>query len=244
MAQLTDRQTEILKLIVKEFIETARPVGSESIDKKYNLTVSPATIRSEMSKLTQLGYLRKPHSSSGRMPTPMGLKYYVRNLMAPKKLSVAEEVGVKEKVWNSRNNFEQLLKEVTKELSRRTQVLALATDRKGELYTYGLSNLLDYHEFFDIDVTKTVLSLIDRTDYWVRLMERAFGAEATEPFHLLIGEELEDEFLDQCGFVYQIYQTGEQKGVIGVMGPSRLHYTEVVPLVDYVAHLISEISHF
>lgn len=242
MAQITDRQTEILKAVVKEFIETAQPVGSETIEKKYNPGVSPATIRNEMSQLTQLGYLKKPHSSAGRMPTSMGLKYYVKGLMTPKKLSVAEEVGVKEKIWEARNDFEKLLKEATKELARRTQTLAVASDGGGDFFTCGLSNLLDYHEFFDIDVTKTLLSLMDRNDYWMRIIEKTFAGGENEPFYLLLGEELEEEFLEPCGFVYQIYRTDSHRGLIGVIGPSRLPYTEVVPLVDYVANLISELA--
>lgn len=242
MAQLTNRQVNVLKSIVGEFIETARPVGSGALEKKYNLGVSPATIRNEMSQLTQLGYLKKPHASSGRMPTSMGLKYYVKNLMIPKKLSIAEEVGVKEKIWDHRDNFSQLLKEATKELSRRTQSLALSTGAEGELYTHGLSSLLDYQEFFDIDVTKTVLSLMDNVDYWLKIVSQALATGEEESFHLLVGEELENEFLEPCGFVYQSYRAGPYQGVIGVMGPSRLRYTEVVPLVDYVANLISELA--
>jgi len=242
MAQLTSRQIKILKGTCQEFIDTARPVGSESIEKKYNLGVSPATIRNELSQLTQLGYLKKPHTSAGRMPTSMGLRYYVRNLMTPKKLSVAEEVGVKERIWDSRNDAEKLLKETVKELSRRTQSLAVSINDQGDFCAYGLSNLLDYQEFFDIDVTKTVLSLMDKVDYWSKIMERAFASQGEQSFHLLIGEELENTFLDQCGFVYQVYKIGSHKGVIGIMGPSRLRYTDVVPLVDYVAGLISEIG--
>ncbi|MBU2592260.1 MAG: hypothetical protein ABH867_03610 [Patescibacteria group bacterium] len=244
MAQLTNRQINILKSIVKEFIDTARPVGSSALEKKYGLGVSPATIRNEMSQLTQLGYLKKPHASSGRMPTSMGLKFYVRNLMVPRKLSIAEEVGVKEKIWDHRSDFDRFLKEAIKELARRTQILAVATTGEGEVYTHGLCNLLDYQEFFDIDVTKTVLSLVDNVDYWLKIVSRAFAVGEEEPFHLLVGEELENEFLEPCGFIYQSYRAGPRQGVVGVIGPSRLHYTEVVPLVDYVAGLISELAIF
>jgi transcriptional regulator of heat shock response len=240
MAQLTNRQVNILKSVIEEFIDTAEPVGSATVEKKYNLDVSPATIRTEMSKLTQLGYLKKPHPSAGRMPTSMGLKYYVKNLMNPEKLSVAQEVGVKEKIWDYRNDFERFLEEATKELSRRTQSLALSTTQDGSFYAYGVANLLDYKEFFDIDVTKTVLSLIDKTDYWVKIVEQTFSNGMEQPFYLLIGEELEREFLEPCGFVYQTYDCGQIKGVIGVMGPARLPYSKVVPLVDYVAQLLSE----
>jgi transcriptional regulator of heat shock response len=242
MAQLTNRQIDILKSVVEEFIETAEPVGSSTVEKKYNLDVSPATIRTEMSKLTQLGYLKKPHPSAGRMPTSMGLKYYVRNLMAPEKLSVAQEVGVKEKIWDYRKDFEKLLEEATRELSRRTQVLALTTTQDGDFYTHGMANLLDYKEFFDIDVTKTVLTLIDKSDYWVKITKRTFSNEIEQPFYLLIGEELEREFLEPCGFVYQTYQSSPHRGVIGVIGPARLPYSQVIPLVDYVANLLSELG--
>lgn len=244
MAQLTNRQISILKAIVEEFIETARPVGSESLEKKYNLGVSPATIRNEMCRLTQLGYLKKPHASAGRMPTSMGLKFYVKNLMTPRRLSVAEEVGVKEKIWDYRDNFSRMLREATRELSRRAQSLAVATTKEGEFYAYGLANLLDYQEFFDIDVTKTILSLMDQIDYWLKIVDKTFSSEGEEPFYLLIGEELESEFLEPCGFVYQSYQTGPYQGIIGVIGPARLPYNQVVPLVDYVAGLISELGRF
>jgi heat-inducible transcriptional repressor len=242
MAQLTNRQIDILKAVVKEFIDTAEPVGSATVEKKYNLGVSPATIRSEMSQLTQLGYLKKPHPSAGRMPTSMGLKFYVKNLMNPKRLSVSVEVGVKEKIWDYRTEFDDMLDHATRELAQRTQALSLASTQKGTLFAHGAAHLLDYKEFFDIDVTKTVLALLDRNNYWANLVEKTFSLEQERPFYLLVGEELDREFLEPCGFVYQTYQTGNHRGVIGVMGPARLHYSKIVPLVDYVASLISDLS--
>src|SRR3972149_7736971 len=95
---LTSRQTQILKTIIDEYIETALPVGSENLDKKYNLGVSPATIRNEMSSLTKAGYLKQPHTSAGRIPTPTAMKFYIDQLMEEKKMSLAEEVKAKEDV--------------------------------------------------------------------------------------------------------------------------------------------------
>ena len=82
MTDLTDRQLQILKAIIEEFIETAEPVASETLDKKYNLGISPATIRNEMVKLTSSGFLKQPHTSAGRSPTPMGLKFFVDKLIS------------------------------------------------------------------------------------------------------------------------------------------------------------------
>jgi heat-inducible transcriptional repressor len=244
MPDLTQRQIKILKCIVEEFIETASPVGSENLEKKYNLGVSSATIRNEMSSLTQLGFLKKSHLSAGRQPTSLGLKYYVRNLITPKAMTIAEEVGVKEKVWDFRNEFDKLLKETTHELANRTRNLALSTTSQGALYCFGASNLLEEPEFYNIDVTKTILSLLDNSNYWFNIVSKSGTPTPDHPeiIHLLIGEDLGMEHLEPCGFIYQHYHSGPHRGVVGVVGPARLDYCSVIPVVDYFAQLLSTIT--
>lgn len=242
MADLTQRQIKILKCIVEEFIETAAPVGSETLEKKFNLGISSATVRNEMSTLTQMGFLKKGHLSAGRSPTSMGLKYYVRNLMTPKNLSVSEEVGAKEKIWDYRNEFDRLLRETTKELANKTRSMAIATTDHGLIYSYGASNLLEEPEFYNIDVTKTVLSLLDNYDFWFDIINKAGSLHEEKLIHLLIGEDLGMEHLEPCGFVYQNYQAGPHRGILGVVGPARFHYPKVIPVVDYFAELISTIT--
>ncbi len=123
MHNLTQRQIEILRSIIEEYIETAEAVGSETIEKKHNLSASPATIRNEMTKLAEYGYIRKQHSSAGRLPTAQGLKFYVRELMKEKELSTVEEVALKEKVWDYRDKMQKFLKETTKSLAEKTNTL-------------------------------------------------------------------------------------------------------------------------
>src|SRR6266446_7613925 len=135
MYNLTQRQIDILRCIVEEYIESAEAVGSETIEKKHNLSASPATIRNEMVKLTEYGYLKKLHSSAGRVPTAMGLKFYVRELMKEKELSTVEEVALKEKVWDYRDRMQRFLKEATKSLANKTNALAIATTNEGDIYT-------------------------------------------------------------------------------------------------------------
>jgi len=244
MSDLTQRQIKILKCVAEEFIETASAVGSETLEKKYALGISSATIRNEMMTLTQLGFLKKGHLSSGHAPTSLGLKYYVRNLMTTKNLSVSDEIGAKEKVWEYRNEFDKLLRETTKELAQRTKSMAIATTDQGTVYNYGASNLLEEPEFFNIDVTRTVLSLIDNADFWYQIIKKAgdLNPESTEIVHLLIGEDLGMEFLEPCGFVYQNYESGPHRGIVGIIGPARFRYSYVVPVVDYFAELLSTIS--
>jgi heat-inducible transcriptional repressor len=243
MADLTQRQIKILKCITEEFIESAAPVGSETLEKKFNLGISSATIRNEMSALTQLGFLKKGHLSAGRSPTSMGLKYYVRNLMTPKNMSISDEIGAKEKIWDYRNEFEKLIKETTKELALKTRAMAIATTDQGWIYSYGASNLLEEPEFYNIDVTKTVLSLIDNSKFWFDIVNKAgIQHDADEVIHLLIGEDLGMEHLEPCGFVFQTYEAGPHRGILGVVGPARFHYPIVIPVVDYFAELLSTIT--
>lgn len=243
MADLTQRQIKILKCITEEFIETASPVGSETLEKKFTLGISSATIRNEMAALTQMGFLKKSHLSAGRSPTSMGLKYYVRNLMTPKNLSISEEIGAKEKIWNYRNEFEKLIKETTRELAKKTRSMAIATTDQGSIYCYGASNLLEEPEFYNIDVTKTVLSLIDNTNYWFEIVNKAgVHQQSEEIIHLLIGEDLGMEHLEPCGFVFQTYEAGPHRGILGIIGPARFRYQVVVPVVDYFAGLLSTIT--
>jgi len=246
MTDLTQRQIKILKCVTEEFIETAASVGSETLEKKYSLGVSSATIRNEMAVLTKLGYLKKNHLSAGNTPTSLGLKYYVRNLMSPKGLSVVEELGVKEKVWDYRNEFEKLLREITRELANRTRSLALSTIDQGVIYSYGASNLLEEPEFFNIDVAKTALSLVDNTKFWFDIISKSRAvpeAEEKQTVHLLIGEDLGLEHLEPSGFIYQDYQAGPHRGILGVLGPASFRYPNIIPIIDYFAELVSTITH-
>src|SRR3989344_3380098 len=102
MVDLTDRQKDLLKAIVELYVKTGEPIGSEVLDKEYNLGVSPATIRAEMVKLTQEGFLKQPHTSAGRIPTSMGFRLYIAELMKEKDMPVAAEVSIKEHLWQQR----------------------------------------------------------------------------------------------------------------------------------------------
>jgi len=240
MAELTERQTRILKAIIEEYMEIAEPVGSEALDKKYELGVSPATIRNEMVKLTEAGYLKQPHASAGRIPTKQAFKLYVSQLMQEKELSVADEVAAKERVWDNRFDFDRLMHEAVRALAQKTQALALAVVGEGNIYHAGYANILQMPEFYDIDVTRAVLSMIDEVNEVRRLFERSFGEG---PIHLLLGDELGYDYLEPCGMVFTHFDAGPKKsGSLGVIGPNRLNYPLVIPLVRYFGNLIEELA--
>ncbi len=239
MVELTDRQIKILKTIIDEYIETAEPVGSQTLDKKYSLGVSPATIRNEMVRLTQNGFLKQPHTSAGRVPTPMALKFYIQNLMQKKEMSVSDEVSVKEKIWDYRLKRERLLREAVKALAEKTHTLAIATTSENEVYYAGMANLLDMLEFYDMIMTKNLLTVLDQFGFWGDI----FNRDAQEaPFHVIFGEELKHEYLNNCGMVYTVIATPKLACAIGIVGPNRLNFPRVIPVVTYFHQILTEIS--
>lgn len=237
MIDLSDRQKALLKAIIEEYIESAEPVGSEVIERKHDLGVSPATIRIEMVKLTDEGYLRQPHTSAGRIPTSMGFRLYVAELMKEKQLPITAEVFIKEKLWQQRYKQERLLKEAVTALATRCDMLGLVVDDEGQLFYAGAANILDWPEFYDIDVTRFVLSLFDENP---RLREIIGKGVGPDPVHILFGEDMEFEYLKPIGFVFTRYSTDSNGGVLGIIGPARMNFALVLPYIKYVRDLVTE----
>ena len=239
MKPLSPRQISIIKAIVEEYTGTGEAVGSDTLDKKFNLGVSPATIRNEMVRLEDLGYLKQPHTSAGRVPTPIALKLYVSELMREQELSVTEEVSVKERMWDQRAKLEKLLQETTKVLSEKTGTIGFITTSDGQVYSAGYANLLNLPEFFDIDVTRQVLSTIESYALLEGIFARSTG---TQPFHIVLGDEFGNEYLYPCAMAYTDFGTGALRGHLGVIGPARLNYPYVMPMLRHMSGLLNEIS--
>lgn len=236
---LTARQTRILKALIDEYIETAEAVGSESLEKKYDLGVSPATIRNEMVALTKQGFLRQPHTSSGRVPTPQAMKFYIDQLMEEKQMSLADEVKAKEEIWDARKDPGVLLEEATRALAERTRSLAIAALEKGGVWHSGYSNIFLNPEFSDLEICANVFALLEEARRLHELFfERIAGAS---PIEVVFGEELGWPELSPIGVVASHFRLGSQGGVLGVIGPARLSYPTVIPVLRYFSNLIPEI---
>ncbi|MBK6912636.1 MAG: hypothetical protein IPH11_02790 [Ignavibacteriales bacterium] len=100
--ELNDREKTILRSIIQQFILTASPVGSRNITKKFNVGVSPATVRNIMSDLEDTGFIDHPHTSAGRVPTDKGYRYYVDTLMEIQKLKNTDK-GIIDKKFGSKH---------------------------------------------------------------------------------------------------------------------------------------------
>lgn len=239
MVDLTERQRALLKAIIEQYIDSPEPVGSEIIERKYGLGVSPATIRNEMVKLTEAGFLKQPHTSAGRVPTSLGFRTYIAELMKEKELPVSAEVSIKEKMWQGRYQYDMLLREAVRALAERCSMLGLAIDDiNHQVYWAGAARILDWPEFYDIDVARFVLNLFDEVPTLQQIIGKAVGPD---PMHILFGEDLGYENLGSTGFVFTRYEFAPGKGgVVGVIGPARMNFQVVLPYVKYVRDMIVE----
>ncbi len=124
---LTPRQEMVLRLIVKEHVETASTVASRTLVERYNLDVSPATVRNEMALLEELGYLLQPHTSAGRIPTDAGWRYFVERLMEEHTLPQAEQRMIAHQFYQARDRVEEWLPLASTVLARAAQAAAILT---------------------------------------------------------------------------------------------------------------------
>lgn len=236
---LTARQTQILKAIIDEYIEVAEPVGSEALEKKYNLGVSPATVRNEMVDLTHSGYLRQPHTSAGRVPTPLAMKFYIDQLMEERQMSVAEEVKAKEDVLEKGQDLDELLGGATHALAGITRALAVAAlDEEEKVWRAGYANIFTNPEFSDLTSTASLFTCLEEFQRMHELFfERMTGLS---PVEVIFGEELGWPGFSPIGVVGAHFNLAGKHGALGIIGPTRLPYYRIIPVVRYFRDMIEE----
>lgn len=128
---LDERKRRILKAVVHEYVETAEPVGSESLVQRYNFSVRSATIRNEMAEMADMGYLRQPHTSAGRVPSDLGYRFYVDRLMDAPQLPKREAVRAKEGLSSAAAEFDRAVSQTCRILTGLTRYTSIATQVMG-----------------------------------------------------------------------------------------------------------------
>lgn len=139
---LSERKLKILQAIIADFIKTAEPVGSRTISKNYDLGISPATIRNEMSDLEELGYLTHPHTSSGRVPSEKAYRLYVNQMMNKRELTAEEKDSIAQQLHSNVTELENIVQRAAHVLSEITNLTAFALTPRQEQDTLKYINLL------------------------------------------------------------------------------------------------------
>jgi heat-inducible transcriptional repressor len=127
MEALSERQKLILSLVVHEYTQSAQPVGSNTLVKRYHLAMSPATVRNEMATLTDLGYLRQPHTSAGRVPSEEGFRYFVGRLMRETELPDSTRHMISHQFYQSPPDIDQWMRLAASVLAHQSRAASLVT---------------------------------------------------------------------------------------------------------------------
>ncbi len=153
---LNDRKIQILQAIINDYIETAEPVGSRTIAKKYNLGISSATIRNEMSDLEEMGFIMQPHASSGRIPSDLGYRLYVDHLMQKREMSVAEQRYLQSVIARDIGQIDYLMEETARVISALTSYTSFISEPVGQRARIKQIHLLplDYSSVLLVIVTE------------------------------------------------------------------------------------------
>jgi len=331
MATLTERENQILGHIVESYIDTAIPVGSRFLAKRYDLGISAATIRNVMNDLEERGYLSQPHVSAGRLPTDKGYRFYVDALAVPalnpseqqfisaninyevalpelfetssqilgkisSQLGVVLEpklykaifqkmelVPISEKrimaVISIKSGFvKTIILEVESELSRqqlestswfineRLSGLSLeeiknSIDKRLQeekdnmvvdliihssykifkledpknLHLCGTHNIMSNPEFSDRELAVKILEVIESKQEILNHFEQVDDDKVS----IKIGRENKEHHLQTCSIISVKYQSGNVYGTLGVVGPTRMQYTKIIALVEYMKRVLT-----
>jgi heat-inducible transcriptional repressor len=127
MSDLTERQKTILMLVIRDYIETAQPVGSNALVKRYHLDLSSATVRNELSALDEMGYLRQPHTSAGRIPTEEGYRFFVGQMMHQAELPEAVQHTITHQFYQARPDVDQWMTLAASVLAHQSQGVSVVT---------------------------------------------------------------------------------------------------------------------
>ncbi|MEG1930886.1 MAG: heat-inducible transcriptional repressor HrcA [Anaerovorax sp.] len=152
--ELNERKLRILQAIVGDFIRSAEPIGSRTLSKKYDLGISPATIRNEMADLEEMGFLTHPHTSAGRVPSDKAYRLYVNNLMEKYEIPREEKEIIKNKLNEDMSELERTIKHAATLLSEITNLTSFAiTPKQGD-------NKLKYIKIVPVDDQTVVMMIV------------------------------------------------------------------------------------
>ncbi len=333
MVELPQRSKTVLKIIVGEYISSGAAVSSDTICRGYSLRASPATIRHEMAYLAEEGFITRPHTSAGGVPSDKGYRYYVEDLLDEARIATEERAAIRRRFKSARQDPDEWARLAVSILTQRLQNIALATPLRAPLCHVRHLDVVSLEgrmilvvlvlkegktrqRFLTLDrsipqealtaaagrlseayrgltapelraaalalspieeiIGGTVLRMMQAEDAhhheqyyldgWRYLMAQAStiqasrmvslvealerrsilgtllsNLETTQGVRITIGNENEDEALRECTVVISNYGSGEHRGAIGVIGPTRMPYGRVIPIVDYVSTLMSEL---
>ena len=238
---ITERQEKLLDKIVKEYINSAVPISSQLLNEKYSFGISPATLRIEMQKLTDQGFLHQPHTSAGRVPTDKGYRFFVDRLFE-KGFSVFDDKkssqmmkGIKKEIENSLK-FTQVVARILADNSSNLGLSYLLNE--DILWEEGWKDIFGEPEFREADFISRFAKMISCFERDIEKITLDFPSETK----VYIGEEnpiFKNEDFSIVTAKFTFPKRG-YKGFFAILGPKRMHYNKNISLINSLTKLLEE----
>ena len=224
---------QILAAIIEQYAEVAVPVGSVTLAKLFN--VSPATIRAEMARLEDAGYIHQPHTSAGRVPTDKGYRIYVNQISGAEMPELDRSAKALEARVNTHiEHAGRAIRGAVDSLVDLTHNLGLATIGD-QLYMSGMGNLFSQPEFAHGQAARQVAMLLDNLEPWLR------EASPNKPLNVYIGAENPIGKASGCSLIISRFRSPfSDRSYIGVLGSTRQSYARVMNLVRHAGSMLEE----
>jgi len=235
---ITERQEGILNRIIQEYINLAQPVSSQLIEQKGDFGISPATIRIEMQKLADKGYLYQPHTSAGRAPTDKGYRFFVDNLLKESVLDsedakVFEEIDQIEK--EIKDSF-QFVRVLTKRMAELTSNLTMSYLSEKELILKeGWEEILKEPEFGDLNY---LLRFVGMMEDWEKNIGEFF--RDSPDFQIYIGKENPLSKAKDFTLIFSRCHFPKEEGGLIILGPKRMAYQKNINLINSLAKFLEK----
>ncbi len=230
---MDQRKIDLLMRIIDSYILSGEPVGSVSLMQRYHLPYSSATIRTEMASLEQLGHLFQPHISAGRIPTEQGYQLYIQHLK-PLRLSHSIEQSLVRTWHGDRDDENEKLKTLCRTISDATGEISFIALDGCHTYAAGLRQLYERVESDDKAIAAHLADMVEKID---DIIEDIFPLVGNEP-EVWVGKR--NTFAPQCSAVLVKCGHGKSKGIIGIVGPMRMHYARNKAVISAAQHILQD----
>lgn len=232
------RKRAILEMAVNRYIKEAEPVSSDALAGDFSL--SSATIRNVFSDLEQEGLLTHPHTSSGRVPTDKGYRYYVDFLLSQIELLDEQKQSIISGYNREISRLEDILEKTSEVISAITHYTSIVVflDQEDRFFYKGISFILDQPEFQESARVRLVIKMLEEKQKLLEVINRDFN----EKVKVYIGKELGCPEIDNCSMVVSSYSVKRRPvGRLAILGPTRMEYDHIIPAVEYISGVLTEI---
>jgi len=230
--KITERQAEVLNKIVQDYIDLAYPISSEFLEKKHGFGICPATIRLEMQKLTDEGYLHQPHTSAGRVPTDRGYRFFVNNLVEKE----LESFEIKDWLEEEIGDTIKFIQSLTKNLALVSQELVLSYLKKDKIFwKEGWEEILKEPEFKEKDYLINFAEFLEDFEKGIEDFEINSGVK------IYIGRENSFKKAKDFSIISsKCCLPDNEETIISLLGPKRMDYNKNISLINSLTELMEK----